>query len=277
MRIDFYIAGIQKAGTTNLAYLLSNSTNIVTHPQLECTFFYDNREYHKGNDYLKKTYFFNTIFKDEQYTLIKHSNSFSKPEILRRVLKHSPQAQIILVFRNPIQRFVSSYLMEKTRSLYPLELKDSVSKALNDKNSFEHKVFYSFGLYDEWLTKIFQTVSDKNIHLFLFEELYNDVEHHLEMFCSKYHITIDINKLKNLPIQNSQKLIKNHWYQKLYLHFRNSKLKNFIKPFIPIKHWVELSKKIEHFNYIEPENKYIIDSEIENILKDAYLKFHKKI
>ncbi len=270
MRVDFYIAGIQKSGTTNLAYLFNHSSNVILHPQLECTYFFKDDEYKKGIDFLKKNYFFDVSFEKDKRVLIKHSNSFSKPETLRRVLEFSPDVQFILMFRNPIQRFISSYLMERARSLYPLDLKDAVYKALKDKESFEHKVFYSFGLYDIWLTKILKLIPQERIHYFLFEELYNDVEHHLEQFGRKYNITIDISKLKNIPVQNSQKEIKSYWYQKLYLRLRSSKIKNFIKPLIPIKHWVEWSKKIEHFNYIEPENKYNINDEIKTILKDAY-------
>jgi len=272
MKIDFYIAGFQKAGTTNLAYVLSKCSNIVTHPQMECTFFYDEKEYAKGYRFLEKNYFFDVPahINGTHYRLIKHSNSFTKVESFERAVKHSPDVKFILIFRNPVQRFVSSYLMERTRSLYPNDLKKAIEIALSDKNSFEHQVFYSFGKYDEWLKKILGKINENQIHYFLFEDLYNDIEHHLEQFSKKYNLNLDTSVLSNLPVQNTQKEFKSTRYQKLIVKLRHSKIKENIKALIPVKYWVKLTKKLEHINLVEPQEKFIIDKDLENILAESY-------
>jgi len=270
-KIDFYIAGIQKAGTTNLAYLLGKANNVITHPQLECTFFYDLNEFNKGVEYLNNYYFFDAKnCPKDFYRVIKHSNTFTSIGTFQRVLQCSPNVQFILIFRNPIQRLVSSYLMEKTRSLYPHSLEKAIDIALNNNSSFEHRVFFAFGKYDKWLTDILKVVNEKQLTYFLFEDLYNDIDHHIGQFSQKYHIDIDLTLLKNVPIQNAQKKFKHEWYQKMIIKLRQSKIKNHIKKIIPAKHWVKWTKKIEHFNYIEPETKFKISKDQENILKDAY-------
>ncbi len=246
MKIDFYIAGIQKSGTTNLASILTKSSNIYTHQQLECTFFHDTDEYKEGAQYLKKNYFFHVHenFKNSHYCLIKHSGTFTCVDTFKRVINHSPHVQFLLVFRNPIQRFVSSYLMEKTRSLYPYDLKTAIDISISDKNSIEHKIFYSYGEYDKWSKSIFAQIDEKKIHIFLFEELYNDVEHHLENFAKKYNLNINTNVLNQLSIQNSHKEYKHHWYQKIVVKLKQQKqLKKQIKKIIPSKHWIALTKK----------------------------------
>jgi hypothetical protein len=160
--------------------------------------------------------------------------------------------------------------MEKTRSLYPHSLEKAIDIALNNNSSFEHRVFFAFGEYDKWLTDILKVVNEKQLTYFLFEDLYNDIDHHIEQFSQKYHIDIDLTLLKNVPIQNAQKEFKHEWYQKMIIKLRQSKIKNHIKKIIPAKHWVKWTKKIEHFNYIEPETKFKISKDQENILKDAY-------
>lgn len=272
MRIDFYIAGIQKSGTTNLAYLLSRSSNIITHPQMECTYYWDEKEYTKGKKYLRKNYFFDFKGKDFEthYTLLKHSNSFTNPEVLKRVVSENPQVQILLVFRNPVQRYISSFLMEKTRSLYPLTLSQSIEKALSDKNSFEHQVFLKYGEYDYWIEKILNIIPENNLHFFLFEELYDDKEFHLKNFTQKYQLDFNPYALKNVSIINTYKEPQNSLYQKILVNLRHSNIKNIIKQLIPIKYWVQLSQKIEHINLIEPPQKPLIEKELENILSDYY-------
>lgn len=272
MRVDFYIAGIQKSGTTNLAYLLSRSSNIIKHPQMECTYYWNEKEYTKGKKYLRKSYFFDFKDKDFEthYTLLKHSNSFTNPEVLKRVVSENPQVQILLVLRNPVQRYISSFLMEKTRSLYPLTLPQSIKKALSDKNSFEHQVFLKYGEYDYWIERILNTIPENNLHFFLFEELYDDKEFHLKNFTQKYQLDFNPDTLKNAPIINTYKEPQNSLYQKIFVRLRHSNIKNIIKQLIPIKYWVQLSQKIEHINLIEPPQKPEIEKELEIILSGYY-------
>lgn len=274
MKIDFYIAGMQKSGTTNLAYLLSKCSNILTHPQTECTFFYDTQEYKQGIQYLQKNYFWSIKNKaPSSYTLLKHSHTFTCTDTIQRVLKHSPQVTFILIFRNPIHRFISSYLMERTRSLYPHSLDKAIQIAFSNTDSFEHKVFYEFGLYDQWLQNIFKIIPQKNIHLFLFEDLYNDLEHHIEQFANQYHLDIHTETLKNIqstPIQNAYKEYKYYWYQKLIVHWRHSSIKKCIKKLIPAPQWIKLIKKIEHINLIEPEQPPPIKDELKYLLLEKY-------
>lgn len=272
MKVDFYIAGVQKSGTTNLAYLLSNCANVITHPQMECTFFYNEEEYKRGLDFLRNSYFFNANGQvdGKAYKLMKHSNSFTSVETLDRVIRHFPDVKILLVFRNPVQRFVSSYLMEQTRSLYSYDLRVAVDRALKHKDGFEYQVFYLFGEYDRWLSRILQKVSEKQIHYFLFEELFEDTEHHLEQFGKQYGLNINTAVIKQLPVQNVHKEYKHYYYQKLIVHLRHSRIKETVKKFIPVRHWVKWTKKLEHINLVEPQEKYVIDREIEEVLMERY-------
>ncbi len=271
MKIDFYIAGIQKSGTTNLAYLLSKSSNIITHPQTECTFFYDENEYNKGVRYFKKTYFFKKEhLHHPHYRLIKHSNSFVSVDTFKRVLQHSPDVQFLLVFRDPVQRFFSSYMMERARSLYPYDIKQAMKIAFSDKQSVEHRIFYSFGEYDKWIERIMKEIDRKHLYFFLFEELYNDVEHHFEQFAKKYGLAVNMEFSMPSPIQNAHKEYKYYWYQKVISSLKRSGIKGSIKRWIPARHWANLVKRVEGANFTEPKEKYKMDTAEESILREKY-------
>lgn len=272
VKVDFYIAGVQKSGTTNLAYLLSKSSNILTHPQTECTFYWDTKEYLKGHKFLKQHYFFHADEKDwdNHYVLLKHSNSFTNTDILKKAYKDNPDIRFLLIFRHPVQRFLSSYLMEKTRSLYPHSLEYAVQKALSDEQSFEHKVFLQFGWYDVWFKKILGVIPENNVEIFLFDDLYNDKETHLKVFAEKYNLNFDASALKNTEIKNSYKEHKHDWYQKLIVKLRHSKIKEIVKQFVPVNYWVKLIQKAEHINLLEPSEKVSIDKPLEELLMEHY-------
>ncbi|MGQ9848381.1 MAG: sulfotransferase domain-containing protein [Bacteroidales bacterium] len=277
MNISFYIAGVQKSGTTNLAYLLSKYFNIITHPQLECTFFYDNNEYKKGNTYLKNNYFFNIpkylySSKQEYHILIKHSNTFTDVMVMKKALQHSPDIKFLLIFRNPIQRFVSSFLMERTRSLYPHPIEKAIDIALNDKNSIEHRIFYSFGEYDKYLENIVRAIDEKKLYLFLFENLYNNTYQHLKIFAQQFGLQMhwDNTQVNDTPIQNPYKEYKKVWYQKMIIRLKHAPIKQQIKKIIPTKYWVNITQKLESINLVEPQEKYVINSELEMLLKEKY-------
>lgn len=272
MKVDFYIAGTQKSGTTNLAYILSQSTNIVTHHQLECTYYWDKQEYIQGTNFLKKNYFFDTT-EDElvnKKILLKHSNSYTNTDVLKRVYAENPDVIFLFIFRHPVQRFVSSYLMETIRSLYSLDLAAAVRKAIQDKYSFEYQVFLKYGEYDFWMEKILSTIPQKNIECFLFEELFEEQEQHLSDFAKKYQLNFNPHVLKDLEIKNNYKEYKNYWYQKFVVYLRNSKIRQIFKNILPISYWVMLTKKIENINLIEPNEKPLIDEQYEKILNEYY-------
>lgn len=270
MKVDFYIAGTQKSGTTHLSYILSRSSEICIHPQIECTFFFNQEEYNRGIQYLKRNYFFHYRNHSSKRILIKHSYSYTRPDVLQRALQHNPHIQIILIFRNPIKRFLSSYQMEVTRSLYPYDLHTAVKKALKEPLSVERKVFFELGLYDYWLEQIMPIIPSSQLHLFLFEELYNDTTHHISEFAKKFNLNIDTSVIHTLEIQNSHKVYRNYWIQRFIRKLKRLPVKNYIKRIIPPPLWVSLTQQIEHVNLIEPDDFFKIDTQIKEILKEQY-------
>ncbi len=283
MKVDFFIIGTQKSGTTNLAYLLSKSLHIITHPQLECTFFYNDNEYQKGLKYLQKTYFYHhkKITKSPTYYLLKSGAAYTHIDSIKRALDHNPDMKFLMIFRNPINRFISSYYMECARNVYHNTLEKTIDIALNNPASIEHKIFYRLGLYDYWLKQILPIIPIASREIFIFEDLYTNKEAHLLDFAKKYNLELSASAINGHEIKNSAKSFNNKGYQKLIVKLKNSIARPIIKSILPVPLWVNLTQVIENSNLIEPQDTPIVDENLKDRLREAYaqsiLNFEKII
>lgn len=123
-RPNLFIAGVAKSGTTILANILAQHPQIFFARQKEPNFF-------ASEELMEEKLYYNTIpISDQQeyLSLFKsaHSHSylgeasvsyFFYPKSALRIKDFSPEAKVILVLRNPIDRAFSHYLMDKRLGL----------------------------------------------------------------------------------------------------------------------------------------------------------------
>jgi hypothetical protein len=122
MKIDIFIVGGQKCGTTALHNFLSKHRNIKSGTQKEIDFFSYSKLYDKGFDYyhsLYKTNIYEKLFLNKKF--IDASPSYLAdciPEkTVKRIYNYNKNAYIIILVRNPIERAFSAYNMYKQRFL----------------------------------------------------------------------------------------------------------------------------------------------------------------
>ena len=135
---DFFIIGAQKCGTTSLYHWLK------THPQI---FMPENKEPHffanldlVSNKPFAKT-LSNTVLSQEEYL---HIFSIAKKgqikgeaspsyiwgsETAKRIQEVQPQAKIIVILRDPVQRAYSEYIMLVAAGLEKLDFTSAIEKA----------------------------------------------------------------------------------------------------------------------------------------------------
>lgn len=110
-RIDFFVVGAQKAGTTALHHYLSRHPDIFLPRKKETHFFSDNHgEYPLGIDYYLDTYF-PAMECGEKLTGEVDPEYMFFPEVAQRLADFSQEAKIILVLRDPVSRAFSHYQM----------------------------------------------------------------------------------------------------------------------------------------------------------------------
>lgn len=112
-KIDLFIIGMPKAGTTALLRHLEQSPIIFTHNQREMFYFHSNDEYDKGWDYAREKYF--PDHDSSGISLAKNVKQAVNVQAMQRLKNHSPEVKCILMLRDPASRAYSAYNYAVTR------------------------------------------------------------------------------------------------------------------------------------------------------------------
>lgn len=115
---DYYVGGAQKGGTTSLYYAFTQHPQVIPSKNKEMFFYSVTPNYEKGLYYYRQ--FFATSF----YKWLKEfksgkrafcfdctTNALDSIEAPKRILKDNPEAKVIFMLRNPVERAFSHYKM----------------------------------------------------------------------------------------------------------------------------------------------------------------------
>ncbi len=172
-KIDLFVIGAQKAGTTSLKNYLGEHPDILTHESKEFSFFYDDEEYGKGYNTAFKKYFGRSDSGGRK-VVCKHAHLYSSEKAIQRLREHNPDCQLVLILRNPVSRTFSSYLMEKLYSRVNFEFEE-MKHALDGSGKlkledWQFEALIQFGLYASYIEIIYKYFPKEQVRLILFED-----------------------------------------------------------------------------------------------------------
>lgn len=198
---NFFIIGAAKAGTTSLYNYLRKHPDIYLSPVKEPNYFSTDIQPEKfSNTYKKNTfldvesYFRREKLHDLQLTFIRKpehyqklfkdvtgekaigeaSTSYLYSKIAAKNIKsYNPEAKIIAVLRNPVERAISHYHMALRYGHTNLHLRKAIEKDMNQetKGWGISELFIELGMYYEQLKRYYNLYPAQNIQVLLFEEL----------------------------------------------------------------------------------------------------------
>lgn len=121
----FLIPGVQKGGTSSLFFYLSQHPQIGTPDTKEVHFF--DHKYDKGIDW------YLGCFATESAGIVLSGEAspyyYFHPLAARRIAGHFPGIKLIVLFRDPVARAYSHYIMERMRGNEPLQTFDEALAA----------------------------------------------------------------------------------------------------------------------------------------------------
>ena len=192
---DFFIGGIQKGGTTSLYYALIQHPQIIPGKTKEMFYYGVTPAYKKGNLYYKQ-HFGTVLYKTfrqlstrkKMLTLDASTNTFDSKEAPSRILKDNPDAKIIFIFRNPVERAFSHYKMackmgwesadfETALKLEESRISDGTKHPLSDPEhnyAYQRLGYRSRGMYAERLKVWFSEFPKDHIMIVSSENFFND-------------------------------------------------------------------------------------------------------
>lgn len=167
---SFIILGTQKSASTFVQNCLSEHPEIYM-PSDEIPFF-------ESPDYENSTISdLENLFNGCENKLlgIKRPSYLAKPEVPTRIKKHIPNAKLIVILRNPIERAVSAYYHNMNYSFIPVEdIEKGMEELLNGhyENSFKRaKEIIDFGFYYQQLTRYLKYFDRKQLMICFHEDI----------------------------------------------------------------------------------------------------------
>jgi len=111
-KINVFIIGAQKAGTTSLFHYMDQHPDICFSEIKELTYFYDNEYYERGESYLHS--FFKN-YNSQPVVASSFVHMISAPHCPERVQQYNPDMKIVVMLRHPVARAYSAYHYAKLR------------------------------------------------------------------------------------------------------------------------------------------------------------------
>ena len=272
-KLNLFIIGMQKAGTTSIFNFLKKS-RMISHTKIKETNFFADEVFIKKNYKLNNTHSNyirdlidlnkNIVRKEKSLYVLEGSvNHFYSENAPKKIFEYNPDAKLILIVRDPIQRILSHYLMDLNLGFNAQELNKSIIQELNSKPSFGSDLGYlKMSLikknYDNW-RKYF----DKNKILLLnFDDLSNQnlIKEKLNKFLS-----LNLNNLE-LNYDNQGRVPRFINLNKIIMKIRN---------FLPFDLNSKFFKDLYYKLFFSKKEKYLsldinIEKELNNYFKDDY-------
>lgn len=210
---NLFIIGVAKAGTTALADLLSQHPGIYFSYIKEPNYFSYQLIENEGLYYKKPG-----INNKEEYLKLFESKSeeilgeasvsyFNYPEVAKEIKKFNPKAKAILLLRNPIERAMSHYLMDRRLGFVDCSLDEIVK----DPHKFpkHYKQYIEQSLYSKKI-ELYKSIFKEDL---LVLEWNNRIETNLDTIVK----FLEIQNFKFLPLKSNESLeASNIFLRKLY-------------------------------------------------------------
>ena len=174
MNQHFFIIGAQRCGTTFIADYLSkyDEINLIKPLKPEPKFF--SKTLKQTIDIQTYLSLFHKYGKHKFYGE-KSTDYIENINSLHSIKKLIPDAKILVILRNPINRCISNYKLSKESGLEKLSFDEAIRT--DPKTRFYEGIssnpfnYLSRGIYINYLRQVYEVFENRNIHIFIFEEL----------------------------------------------------------------------------------------------------------
>ena len=220
MKVDFFIVGAPKAGTTSLYHYLTEHPEVEMSREKEPDYFSDEaiqkQGLYYGNNRIDTEEKYYSLFNVESKNVIFGEASVSYlfyKSVAGDIKKYNANAKIIIILRNPIDRAFSHYLMDYRLGLVSDSFEDIIIKKSRDKNAhLFYQQYIKVGEYATQLKRYFDIFDKENILLVDYEDFKSDVTGTVNSVYSFLNVSTefsaDVNKKHNTFTMPKNKLIR---------------------------------------------------------------------
>ncbi len=271
---NFLIIGAAKAGTTALHKYLQQHPQIYMTPTKETNFFAfegEKLDYQGPGDKALKDFSITELSKYQaEFTGVTDELAIGEacpsylyfPQAATRINNYIPDARLIVILRNPVERAYANFLHtvrddREPHSDFALALQDEPTRIANNWEWFWHYV--RVGYYGAQLKRYYEMFAPSQIEVYLYEDL---KENPVALLQNIFRfIEVDDTFVPNMALRpNKSGMPKNKLFHQLLT--KPNPLKTLLKPLFPAK----IRQKIQHQNLNTPQ----IDPEVRQQLIELY-------
>jgi hypothetical protein len=260
MKVDFFIVGAPKAGTTSLYKYLNQHQDVVMSSVKEPNYF--SKEELESQDLY---YASKNITDEKDYHSLFQANGEKKklgeasvsylfyPKVSKRIFTYNNDAKIIIILRNPVDRAYSHYKMDFRLGFVKRDFEDLVLNN-NQEGSLFYQQYIDLGLYHLQVKSYIDEFGSTNVCVMFYEDLKKDRATFVNNIFSFLNLKSDSNINFNLKY-NKSKLPSNNFMRYLYSislvrktasFLFNERLINFINKNFFRESNQEIESKVRH-------------------------------
>lgn len=180
-KVDFFIVGAPKAGTTSLYHYLNEHFEIEMSSQKEPDFFSDKslqkQKLYYGKNRIDTIEKYHSLFEKEN-VILRGDASVSYlfyEDVPHKIIAYNPEAKIIIMLRDPIDRAFSHYLMDYRLGLISESFETIIKKQSQHKNAnLFYQQYIQVGEYAQQIKRYLEVFSKDNIYFIDYEDFKND-------------------------------------------------------------------------------------------------------
>jgi hypothetical protein len=168
---NFVIVGAMRSGTTSLTHYLRSHPDVFMSTPKEPHFF--DRNYHRGFDFYSASF---AGFAGEKAIGEATQTYLYDERAIAHMAKMIPDARLVAILRNPVDRAYSHYWQNRSLDKENLEWAEAIDAepgrlASNDPLTHHTFSYVDRGIYVRGLKRVSESFPRESLHLMLFEEM----------------------------------------------------------------------------------------------------------
>lgn len=255
-KVDFFIVGVQKTGTTSLYKYLDEHPDIFMPEVKENHFFIQDKAYEKGENYFHKFY---SSYQSQKIIGGASVHMFSTHVVPERIYNYNKEAKIIIMLRNPIDRAYSAYNFALKNGWENPDNNFIDTLALQDKRiegSFNEQTNLSYfyvGLYYKHISNWLKWFPKENVFIMLNSDLKKNARKAVQNVCRFLGVDENVN-INTDVIHNKSGAVRFKGIH-YFIRSKDNKVKNMISNMLPFKLKyilrTRVRKGLDNFNMME--------------------------
>jgi hypothetical protein len=242
-KANFFIAGAAKSGTSSLFHYLNLHPDVymssIKEPHYFCHDSFPDRFTGPGDEGFSQNRIrtledYTRLFDPGKNVLIRGEGSVYYlyfPEVAERIYEYNPNAKLVFILRNPVERAFSAYMHTVRDGRETLSFESALKAEVDRRNKGYQPLWWyrEVGKYSTQIERYLQIFPRNQIKIFLYEEM-KDIEHVVNDTLTFLGLSKDV-KIDTSIKYNVSGVPKS---RKLYRFFAEpNPVKEILKPFLP--------------------------------------------